>query len=83
MDVRGEQIEFGNWKDMCYNEMKALRANEICQDIFHLPGTGPVSLNKLRLVSGRKPDWECFPRQTGKLGLWGKAKSIAQVAGFG
>ena len=33
-------------------------------------------------ICGRKPAFVCFPSRPGRLGLGGKAKSTAQVAGF-
>ena len=81
MDVRRAQIEFGNWRDMCYNKMKALCANEICKASFICQASGRFP-KTLASVFGRKPERECFPRQTDKHGLWGNAKSAAQVAGF-
>ena len=55
---------------------------KIRKRLFIAMGTGRFP-KTLASVFGRKPDWECFPRRPGKRGLWGKAKSAAQVAGFG
>jgi hypothetical protein len=61
--------------------MPKWQANEIRLRGFHLRGNRAGFLKRYG-VSGRKPDRERFPRRPGKLGLWGKAKSAAQVAGF-